>query len=118
MYAFQGYLTSFTAPAYNLVRADQTMQELRSKIDRLDDVMEYPDDPMVVESELDDNTDYKKLSGRVELKNVTFGYSKLDEPLIKDFSLTLEAGKRVAIVGGSGCGKSTRSRLISGLHLP
>ena len=118
VYAFQGYLGSFMGPAHTLIGADQTLLELRTKMERIDDVMEYPDDPMVKESELDTKVDYKKLSGKIELRNVTFGYSKLDEPLIKDFSYTIEAGKRVAIVGGSGCGKSTLSRLISGLHLP
>ncbi|MBR6274074.1 MAG: NHLP family bacteriocin export ABC transporter peptidase/permease/ATPase subunit [Lachnospiraceae bacterium] len=118
MVAFQGYMGSFINPAHSLISADQTLQELRTKMERIDDVMEYPDDPMVKDTELDDTTDYKKLSGKVELKNVTFGYQKLDEPLIKDLSFTLEAGKRVAIVGGSGCGKSTLSRLISGLHRP
>ncbi len=116
--AFQGYLSSFMGPAHTIISADQTLQELRTKMERIDDVMEYPDDPMVKETELDGETDYRKLSGKIELKNVTFGYSRLDEPLIKDFSLTLEAGQRVAIVGGSGCGKSTLSRLISGLHRP
>ena len=52
------------------------------------------------------------------MKNVTFGYSKLDKPLIEDFSLELKQGQQVAFVGSSGCGKSTLAKLISGLYQP
>ena len=112
--AFQGFLSSFTSPASMLISASQTLQEMRTEMERIEDVMEYPIDP-VYENETAAES-YAKLSGEIEMKNVTFGYSRLAEPLIKDFNLTLKPGSRVAFVGSSGCGKSTLSKLISGLY--
>lgn len=115
--AFQGFLSSFTAPATTLISAGQTLQEMRTEMERVEDVMQYPTDVEFAE-ESDDDTEYDKLSGLVEMKNVTFGYSRLAEPLIENFNLTLKPGSRVAFVGSSGCGKSTLSKLISGLYQP
>jgi len=114
--AFQGFLSLFTAPATTLISAGQTLQEMRTEMERVEDVMEYPLDP-VFENETE-SEDRGKLSGEIEMKNVTFGYSALAEPLIKDFNLSLKPGSRVALVGASGCGKSTLSKLISGLYQP
>ena len=114
--AFQGFLMSFTAPATNLISAGQTIQEMRTEMERVEDVMEYPSDTNMTDAPEADS--YDKLSGALEMKNVTFGYSRLGEPLIEDFNLTLKPGSRVAFVGGSGCGKSTLSKLISGLYQP
>ena len=115
---FQGFLSSFMAPAGTLISAGQTIQEMRTDMERVEDVMQYPDDPLFASENKDQSDDYSKLSGSVELRNVTFGYSRLGEPLIKDFSMKMKPGSRVAFVGSSGCGKSTLSKLISGLHQP
>jgi NHLM bacteriocin system ABC transporter peptidase/ATP-binding protein len=116
--AFQGFLSSFTAPAQTLISAGQTLQEMRTQMERVEDVMEYPTDVNCSRDGISEDAEYSKLSGSVELKNVTFGYSRLAEPLIRDFNLTLKTGSRVAFVGTSGCGKSTLSKLISGLYKP
>ena len=114
---FQGFLSSFMSPAMTLIGAGQTIQEMRTQMERVEDVMEYPSDENVLERETD-QAELSKLKGNVELRNITFGYSRLEEPLIENFSLSLKTGQRVALVGPSGCGKSTISKLVSGLYQP
>lgn len=114
--AFQGMLSSFSAPASTFISAGQTMQEMRTQMERIDDVMLYREDECY-KSEGKEG-DLEKLMGNIELKNVTFGYSRLSEPIIKNFSLTVRPGERIALVGSSGCGKSTISKLVSGLYQP
>ena len=115
---FQGFLNSFMDPARTLIEAGQTIQELRTDMERVEDVMQYPDDPYVRETPADSDADFSKLKGHVELKHVTFGYAPLGNPVVQDFSLDIQPGSKVAIVGGSGSGKSTISKLISGLYQP
>ena len=114
--AFQGMLSSFSAPAQTFISAGQTIQEMRTQMERIDDVMLYRDDECYKAQGKEDHL--TKLKGNIELKNVTFGYSRLSKPVIKDFSLTVKPGERVALVGSSGCGKSTISKLVSGLYQP
>ena len=114
---FQGFLSAFLSPAMQVVNAGQAIQEMRTQMERVEDVMEYPDDPGLV-SEAAPDAPLEKLRGNLELRHVSFGYSRLEEPLISDFSLSLKTGQRVALVGSSGCGKSTISKLISGLYQP
>ena len=116
--AFQGLLVAFMKPAQLLITAGQEIQELTTEMERVEDVMKYPVDVELSDDEIDEEADYDKLSGKVELKNVTFGYSRLSEPLITDFSMSLDTGSTVAFVGSSGCGKSTLAKLISGLYQP
>ena len=114
--AFQGVLSSFSAPATTFISAGQTIQEMRTQMERVEDVMEYREDDCYKTEVKEEN--FSKLKGTIELKNVTFGYSRLSEPVIRDFSLTVKPGQRVALVGTSGCGKSTISKLVSGLYQP
>ena len=117
--AFQGFLTAFLTPANFLILAGQTISEMRTAMERVEDVMQHPTDPCFHQEPSNAETfTYSKLQGQIELKNVTFGYSRLAEPLIKDFSLSIKPGSRVAFVGASGCGKSTLSKLITGLYQP
>ena len=114
--AFQSFLSSFMAPASSLISAGQSMQEMITQIERVDDVMSYQEDPAF--SPREKKEEYQKLSGAIELKNITFGYSRLGKPLITDFSMTVKPGQKIAFVGRTGCGKSTLAKLISGLYRP
>ncbi len=114
--AFQGLLSAFMSPAMTMINGGQTLQEMRTQMERVDDVLEYPLDENVtrkIETE-----EFSKVKGNLVLKNLTFGYSRLDRPVLEDFSLEIKQGQKVAIVGSTGSGKSTLSKLISGLYSP
>ena len=116
---FQGLLSSFMNPAMTLISAGQTIQEMRTEMERIEDVMEYPDDPVMSrEAPVEAGKSYEKLKGEIRITGLTFGYSRLSEPVISDFSMYMKPGQRIAIVGASGCGKSTVSKLITGLYEP
>ncbi|MBP9997111.1 MAG: NHLP family bacteriocin export ABC transporter peptidase/permease/ATPase subunit [Lachnospiraceae bacterium] len=115
--AFQGFLVSFSEPALTLISTGQQIQELRTDMERIEDVMQYPID-YENEDPLDDSKEYSKLKGNISIKNLSFGYAKLEPPIIKNFNLELAAGKSVALVGSSGSGKSTIAKLVSGLYRP
>ncbi|MCC6974021.1 MAG: NHLP family bacteriocin export ABC transporter peptidase/permease/ATPase subunit [Anaerolineae bacterium] len=113
--AFQSLMLTFLNPVNDLVNLAGRLQEVQGDMNRLDDVLRYRVDPQVDMITPPDPNVPAKLSGLVEIKNLTFGYNRLEEPLIKDFTLTLKPGMRVALVGGSGSGKSTIAKVVAGL---
>ncbi len=114
--AFQGFTSAFLGPVQQLVGVSQAFIEMRSQMERVEDVFNYRPDVPEVETAL--QPPVRKLRGEVELRNATFGYNKTAPPLIADFSLHLKPGGSVAFVGASGSGKSTLSKLIAGLYQP
>ncbi|TAN59885.1 MAG: ATP-binding cassette domain-containing protein, partial [Magnetospirillum sp.] len=117
--AFQMLMANFQAPVQSLVALGGSLQEAEGNINRLDDVLRHRRD-----TEFDRDADAAsmegatRLSGRIEIRDLAFGFSPLDPPLVEGFSLTLEPGSRLALVGGSGSGKSTVGKLLSGLYQP
>lgn len=127
--AFQSLMSSFMEPVTLLVGLGTRLQEMKGNMGRIDDVLNYNVDPIFQKGPLQPEAGQPvspdpagkmgvRLSGRLELRNVTFGYSRLEPPLIEDFNLDLTPGKRVALIGGSGSGKSTVAKLVSGLYPP
>jgi NHLM bacteriocin system ABC transporter peptidase/ATP-binding protein len=115
--ALQALLASLVEPVNALVQQTAAFLAIKGNLFRIEDVFNYPARPLVPIERAPARMP-AKLSGRVELKDISFGYSALEPPLIEDFSLVVEPGRRVALVGGSGSGKSTVGRLISGLYRP
>jgi ABC-type bacteriocin/lantibiotic exporter with double-glycine peptidase domain len=118
--AFQLLMASFVAPINRLVSLGGRLQTVEGDMNRLDDVLRYRLDdsvrggagePVAADAPV-------KLAGHLELRGLSFGYSRLDPPLIEDFDLLLRPGSRVALVGGSGSGKSTIAKLVTGLYRP
>lgn len=118
--AFQSLMASFLEPVNKLVELGGTLQDVEGGLKRLDDVLGNKTDPTLETEEPTGEVSRRqpKLTGYLELRNVSFGYSRLEPALIQDFNLSLTPGNRVALVGGSGSGKSTVAKLVSGLFSP
>ncbi|CAM4479501.1 NHLP family bacteriocin export ABC transporter peptidase/permease/ATPase subunit [Paenibacillus xylanexedens] len=118
--AFQSLAASFSQPVNEMVMLAGTIQEAGGSMKRLDDVLQYPVDRQIQSDldEADEQKDSAKLSGQVQISNLTYGYSKLEAPLIDQFNLSIQPGMKVALVGGSGSGKSTIAKLIAGIYEP
>ncbi len=114
--AFQALVASFIGPTNVLVALGGKIQAFQGDMGRLDDVMCYPAEDIAAMDTAQTEVHSAKLEGSLELRNITFGYSRLAPPLLKDFNLLVKPGQRIALVGASGCGKSTISKLVLGLY--
>jgi NHLM bacteriocin system ABC transporter peptidase/ATP-binding protein len=116
---FQSLLSSFIDPVNKIVSLGAKLQEAAGDLGRLEDVLRYPASvPLDAGARVSPDDNKELLEGWVEVDSVTFGYSRLEEPLIRDFSVKLKPGERVALVGATGSGKSTVAKLVSGLYEP
>ena len=120
--AFQSLMASFMAPFKQMVNMGALLQDAQADVNRLEDVLRHPVDRTFSGERSQQEKALEefppKLSGGVELKGITFGYSPLDPPLIESLDLDLRPGARVAIVGGTGSGKTTVAKLAAGLYEP
>ena len=119
--AFNSLIAQFQEPVQKLRALGTTLQMTEMQMQRLDDVrrykidsLNYPDEE--TEKKQKENFKADRLSGELEMKDVFFGYSPLDPPLIKHFDLHLEPGEWAAVVGASGSGKSTLAKVVAGLY--
>jgi NHLM bacteriocin system ABC transporter peptidase/ATP-binding protein len=143
--AFLYLMNNFIRPVNQLVAVGSKLQETEGDMNRIDDVLNYnvadefvpkketslqeelaqvkgvyvkePDKQPLHGNEVPPVAN-RKLSGQLELRDVSFGYTPAMPALIEEFSLNLQPGSRVALVGGSGSGKSTVARLVAGLYQP
>jgi ABC-type bacteriocin/lantibiotic exporter with double-glycine peptidase domain len=116
--AFQSLLMSFSYPFSQLIGAGNLLQEMHGDMNRLDDVMAYP---AVLPANIETDEHFEegpKLTGQLSLSNITFGYNRLEPPMIQEFSLMIQSGQRIGIVGSSSSGRSTIASLVMGLYEP
>jgi len=113
--AFQNLMGSFQAPVNSLLGLGSTLQTTEMQMQRLNDVRRYEIDDLNCAEEKNSEK-VERLSGELELKNISFGYSPLEKPLLENFNLHIKPGRWVAVVGASGSGKSTVAKIVTGLY--
>ena len=116
--AYQTLSTMFSSPFNGIVNFGSQLQEIEADLDRLDDVFNYGASEDHRGAAARETRHRSKLKGKIEMKNITFGYSRVLDPILKNFNLTLVPGDRVALIGGSGSGKSTVAKLLVGIYQP
>jgi len=115
--AFAGFLGSFSGPFENIINFVRSMQQVKNDMRRVEDIMNYEEEENYTATK-NEEMEGRKLSGDIELNNISFAYGKLDKPFIKNFDFHVKSGQTVALVGSSGCGKSTVAKMLSCLYQP
>jgi ATP-binding cassette subfamily B protein len=110
--AFLGYVVIFFDPIQQLSQLYGTFQSAMAALEKIVGVLETA--PSL--SDPPGAADLPPVSGEIALHDVTFAY--IDEPVVKDITLTVPAGETVALVGPTGAGKSTLAKLIARFYDP
>lgn len=116
--AFSGLAVNFAEPLAGLMRLGGAVNAAKGDMARLDDVGRYGADPRIAARPAPEPAPLPRLSGRIELRDVVFGYNEREAPLLDGISLSIAPGQRIAFVGSSGSGKSTLAKLLVALHRP
>jgi len=97
----------------------QQLPSFSAGVLRLEDVLEQPRDPLLTgDQQQQTDSAPSRLTGNIEIQELRYSFTAIQAPLIDDLTLTIHSGMRVALVGGSGSGKSTMAKLLAGLHQP
>ncbi len=115
--AVQSLMRGFVQPVQSLSQVGSELQGLRGDLERLDDVLQHERDAGFVRVAGHDEPP-RRLCGELQIRAVSFGYLPFAPPLIRSLSLRIAPGERVALVGGTGSGKSTIAKLVCGLYRP
>lgn len=115
--AFQSLMTSFIGPIESLAAFGASLQELRGSVERLDDVLSHEPDPSTAKPS-QAASEHRRLNGELQLAGVSFSYLPYSPPLVEALDLHIAPGERVALIGGTGSGKSTVAKLVTGLYTP
>ena len=111
--AFIQYVSRFNRPITEIASTTSTLQALLAASERIFEFLNEPEE----EPDLVNSQTISRIKGEVEFKNVSFGYFK-DQPIIKDFSVKVKPGMKVAIVGPTGAGKTTLINLLMRFYDP
>lgn len=118
--AAQAITLSLKGEIENVIEFVQSLPDFEAEVLRLEDVLEQPRDAVVTQAPPLQSWGgvRTRLSGEVQINDLSFGYVPIKPPLIAGLSMRINSGQRIAFVGGSGSGKSTLARLIAGLYRP
>lgn len=116
--AFQSLMVSFVQPVERLAQAGAAVQQLGGDLERMDDVLEHERDQTFERATDSESKPERRLTGELTLRGISFGYLPFSPPLIEELDLHIAPGQRIALVGGSGSGKSTIAKLVCGLYRP
>jgi ABC-type bacteriocin/lantibiotic exporter with double-glycine peptidase domain len=113
MLGLNAIAAAMLVPLTSLIASTQPMLLARAHVDRMGDIFDaLPEQPAT------GLLDAPPLNGRIELRHVGFRYDAASPWVLRDISLHIEPGQKIALVGATGCGKSTLGLLLLGLYSP